>query len=122
MNLAAYLTRIGYKGSLQVSAEALRQLHLAHVLAVPFENLDIHLGRLSVLQEEAFCRKIVEERRGGFCYEQNGLFAAVLRDLGFPVTLLSARVGEGSPEFDHLTLLVPLEERWLADVGFGESF
>ncbi|HZC25043.1 MAG TPA: arylamine N-acetyltransferase, partial [Candidatus Binatia bacterium] len=76
--------------------------------------------------EAAIVRKIVERRRGGFCYELNGAFAALLRALGFRVTLLSARVsraggGEG-PEFDHLTLRVDLNEPWLADVGFGESF
>jgi N-hydroxyarylamine O-acetyltransferase len=71
-------------------------------------------------------RKIVERRRGGFCYELNGAFAVLLRELGFKVTLLSARVarddGSASPEFDHLALLVDLDEPWLADVGFGDSF
>jgi N-hydroxyarylamine O-acetyltransferase len=93
---------------------------------VPFENLDIPLGRKIVCDETAFVRKIVEQRRGGFCYELNGAFAALLRELGFKVTLLSARVpredGSESPEFDHLTLRVDLEEPWLADVGFGDCF
>jgi len=95
------------------------------MLTVPFENLDIHLGRPIILDEEKLFDKIVRQRRGGFCYELNGLFASLLLKLGFKVTLLSARVmGEGGlgPEFDHLTLLVQLEERWLADVGFGDSF
>lgn len=125
MDLQAYLERINYTGPLDPTAETLRTLHQAHLLAVPFENLDIHLGRPILLDEAAFFRKIVEERRGGFCYELNGLFAALLRELGFDVTLLSARVARESgfgPEFDHLTLLVQLEERWLADVGFGECF
>lgn len=126
MNLDAYLQRINYTGPLDPTAETLRALHQAHLLAVPFENLDIHLGRPIIPDEIAFFRKIVERRRGGFCYELNGLFAALLRELGFDVTLLSARVaragGGFGPEFDHLTLLVQLEERWLADVGFGESF
>lgn len=126
MNLPAYLQRITYTGPLTPTAETLRALHLAHLLAVPFENLDIHLGRPIVPDETNFFRKIVEGRRGGFCYELNGLFAALLRELGFDVTLLSARVARESggfgPEFDHLTLLVQLEERWLADVGFGECF
>jgi N-hydroxyarylamine O-acetyltransferase len=95
-------------------------------MAVPFENLDIHLGRKITVDETAILNKVVVLRRGGFCYELNGAFAALLRALGFRVTLLSARVarangGEG-PEFDHLTLRVDLEEPWLADVGFGESF
>lgn len=126
MNLSAYLQRINYTGPGKPTAGTLQALHLAHLLAVPFENLDIHLGRPIVLDEAAFFRKIVERQRGGFCYELNGLFAALLRELGFEVTLLSARVanenGGFGPEFDHLTLLVQLEERWLADVGFGESF
>jgi N-hydroxyarylamine O-acetyltransferase len=71
-------------------------------------------------------RKIVDERRGGFCYEMNGAFAALLQAIGFQVTLLSARVvrqdGSFGPEFDHLTLRVDLDRPWLADVGFGDSF
>jgi N-hydroxyarylamine O-acetyltransferase len=126
VNLPAYLARIGYAGPLTVTAETLRNLHRAHLLTVPFENLDIALGRKIVCEEESFLRKIIERRRGGFCYELNGAFAALLRELGFRVTLLSARVprddGSASPEFDHLTLRVDLDEPWLADVGFGDSF
>jgi N-hydroxyarylamine O-acetyltransferase len=108
----------------------LRALHRAHLLAVPFENLDISEGRKIVVDEDPIIRKVVERRRGGFCYELNGAFAALLRALGFRVTLLSARVsrengGEG-PEFDHLTLRVDVSpndrDSWLADVGFGDSF
>jgi N-hydroxyarylamine O-acetyltransferase len=126
LDVRAYLDRIGYSGPNEATAENLRALHRAHLLAVPFENLDISLGRKIVVDEEAILRKIVELRRGGFCYELNSAFAALLRALGFQVTLLSARVarsngGEG-PEFDHLTLRVDLERSWLADVGFGDSF
>jgi N-hydroxyarylamine O-acetyltransferase len=114
------------------------------LLAVPFENLDIHLGRPIVLDQDALFDKIVTRRRGGFCYELNGLFALLLRALGFKVTLLAAGVaradGGFGPEFDHLTLLVesPLSVvsdqlhqsptsnlqpvGWLVDVGFGDSF
>jgi arylamine N-acetyltransferase len=96
------------------------------MLAVPFENLDISLGRKIICDESRFLHKIVNERRGGFCYEMNGAFAELLRALGFKVTLLSARVsgGDGSegPEFDHLALRVDLDQPWLADVGFGDSF
>jgi N-hydroxyarylamine O-acetyltransferase len=112
------------------------------MLAVPFENLDIHLGRPISLDEAALFDKIVIRRRGGFCYELNAAFAVLLRRLGFALTYLSARVaredGGYSQEFDHLALLVELpgtldaggqrrrlEEspaRWLADVGFGDSF
>jgi len=125
MNVDAYLDRIGYKGSRAPTIETLRCLHYAHMRAVPFENLDIHTGRRIVLDREALFEKIVQHRRGGFCYELNGLFAALLEELGFNVTLLSARVvadGIIGPEFDHMALLVEPDERWLADVGFGESF
>ncbi|MEK6410687.1 MAG: arylamine N-acetyltransferase [Acidobacteriota bacterium] len=126
MDVSSYLNRINYRGPRDVSAETLRESHKAHLLAVPFENLDIHLGRPIVLDEEKVIHKIVEERRGGFCYELNGAFCALLRALGFEVSMLSAGVareeGGFDPPFDHMTLLVQLEERWLADVGFGDSF
>ncbi len=126
MDVRAYLRRIAYAGPLEPTLETLRALHYAHLLAVPFENLDIHLGVPIELDEERFFDKIVTRRRGGFCYELNGLFAALLRELGFQVTLLSARVPKeenvAGPEFDHLTLRVDLDTPWLADVGFGESF
>ena len=122
-----YLRRLGYDGPRRPSVQSLRRLHLAHMRRVPFENLDIHLGREIVLEEEALYRKIVEDGRGGFCYELNGLFASLLGALGFGVQLLSARVigrdGNAGPEFDHLTLLAEAGgHRRLADVGFGDSF
>jgi N-hydroxyarylamine O-acetyltransferase len=96
------------------------------MLSVPFENLDIGLGSKIVCDSDAFIHKIVDRRRGGFCYELNGAFAVLLGELGFKVTLLSARVGRDDgtqgPEFDHLALRVDLDEPWLADVGFGDSF
>jgi N-hydroxyarylamine O-acetyltransferase len=126
MNISAYLERINYQGATTPSAETLRALQLAHLLAVPFENLSIHAGEPIVLQDEALFKKIVGSRRGGFCYEVNGLFAALLRALGFDVTMLSAEVanadGVYSQPFDHMTLMVQLDERWLVDVGFGDSF
>ena len=126
LNVPAYLDRIAYAGPLSPTAAVLRDLHRAHMYAVPFENLDIALKRRIVCDESAFVRKIVEQKRGGFCYELNGAFAALLRTLGFTVTLLSARVpcadGANGPEFDHLTLQVDLNEPWLADVGFGDCF
>jgi N-hydroxyarylamine O-acetyltransferase len=121
-----YLERIGYDGSLGPTAETLRRLHLAHLYSVPFENLSIHRGEPIQLDDEALFEKIVTRRRGGFCYELNGLFAALLRALGFEVAMLSAGVGRAdgdfSPDYDHMALLVTLEGRWLADVGFGDSF
>jgi len=126
LDVVSYLGRISYSGPTEPIANNLRRIHHAHMLAVPFENLDIALGRRIVLDEDAIVNKIVEQRRGGFCYELNGAFGALLRALGFPVTLLSARVartdGNEGPEFDHLALRVDLENTWLADVGFGDSF
>jgi len=126
VNVTAYLDRINYRGSLIPSAQTLRNLQVAHLFNVPFENLSIHAHEPIVLNNEALFTKIVERRRGGFCYELNGLFSALLRELGFEVSMLSAEVanasGAFSQPFDHMTLLVKLEERWLADVGFGDSF
>jgi len=126
LNVPAYLDRIAYTGPVAPTTEVLRNLHRAHMLSVPFENLDIALGRKIVCEEDTFVRKIVERRRGGFCYELNGAFAGLLRAIGFQVILLSARVprddGSCSPEFDHLVLRVDMDEPWLADVGFGDSF
>lgn len=125
MEIDAYFERIGYTGSRAPTAETLRQLHRAHMLAVPFENLDIPLGNPIVLSLPWLYAKIVRRRRGGFCYELNGLFAWLLEQLGFSVVRLSARVFDGvqpGPEFDHLALLIEAEERLLADVGFGDSF
>lgn len=126
MDVKAYLERINYRGSVAPTAETLRALQAAHLLAVPFENLSIHAGQPIILEDGALFTKIVERGRGGFCYEANGLFAALLRALGFGVTMLSAGVaradGSFGPDFDHMALMVALEERWLADVGFGDSF
>ena len=124
MDTSAYLARISYSGPTDPTLDTLRGLHRAHMLSVPFENLDIGLHRKIVCDEASFLHKIVDYRRGGFCYEMNGAFAALLRKFGFQVTLLSARVprsdGSDGPEFDHLTLRVDLDEPWLADVGFGD--
>ncbi len=126
MDVAAYLARIGYIGPLDPTPSTLRKLQRAHLFAVPFENLDIARKCKIVVDQAASYRKIVEQRRGGFCYELNGAFATLLETLGFPVTLLSARVprqdGSDSPEFDHLALRVDLDQPWLVDVGFGDSF
>lgn len=126
LDIASYLARIGYSGPVEPGAENLRALHRAHLFTVPFENLDISSGRKIVVDQDAILKKIIDLQRGGFCYELNSAFATLLRALGFSVTLLSARVarpnGREGPEFDHLTLRVDLEETWLADVGFGDSF
>ncbi|HEV8647856.1 MAG TPA: arylamine N-acetyltransferase [Actinomycetes bacterium] len=122
--LDTYLARIGMARPVRADATALRELQLRHLLAVPFENLSIHLREPIELDAEALVNKVVQRRRGGFCYELNGAFAALLSALGFTVTLLAAR-GFGrdglGPPFDHLALRVDADtpESWLADVGFG---
>jgi N-hydroxyarylamine O-acetyltransferase len=121
-HLAAYLARIGVAQPVRPDAEALRELQRAHLAMVPFENLSIHLGEPVALDEQALVEKIVYHRRGGFCYELNGAFAALLTALDYRVTLLAARVFTGDkvgPPFDHLALKVDLAEPWLVDVGFG---
>ncbi|WP_246192949.1 arylamine N-acetyltransferase family protein [Kitasatospora atroaurantiaca] len=118
----AYLVRIGAKRPDRPDLVGLQALQWAHLTTVPFENLSIRLGEPVVLEQQALLEKIVTRRRGGFCYELNGAFAALLTALGYEVTLLSARVfGKDAPgpPFDHLALRVDLDEPWLVDVGFG---
>lgn len=129
MESSLYLRRIGYSEPIRRDAQTLRGLHLAHMQSVPFENLDIGLKRPIQLSIESLWDKIVLRRRGGFCYELNGLFGQLLTDLSFEVTYLNARVYNGKGElgidFDHLALLVTIPGeagRWLVDVGFGDSF
>ncbi|MFJ9691183.1 arylamine N-acetyltransferase [Kitasatospora sp. NPDC101183] len=118
----AYLDRIGVADPGEPGAGNLARLQEAHLRAVPFENLSIHLGEPVVLDPAALVEKVVQRRRGGFCYELNGAFAELLRSLGYEVSLLAARVFDGErlgPPFDHLALRVDLAEPWLVDVGFG---
>ena len=129
MNIQSYLERIGHDKPVHSDAETLIGLHRAHMLAVPFENLDIHQGKPIRLTEPTLWEKIVLHRRGGFCYELNGMFAWLLKEIEFKVTYLNGCVyndaGVRGREFDHLTLLVEVpgkSGRWLADVGFGDSF
>ena len=122
IDVARYLDRIAYRGPTEPTLETLRRIHLAHLKTVPFENLSVRRGEPIALEPEALFEKIVGRRRGGFCYELNGLFAALLEALGFRVALLAGRVGPAGIPFDHLALRVDLDEPWLADVGFGDSF
>ncbi|CAE6749087.1 arylamine N-acetyltransferase family protein [Nitrospira defluvii] len=119
----AYLARIGYEGALTPSIETLRGLHRAHVMTVPFENLDIHLGRAISLDPADLFRKIVLDRRGGYCFELNGLFALLLEDVGFAVTRLAARVSSGAegvrPRSHQLLMVTVGKAAWIVDVGFG---
>ncbi|MFB6526816.1 arylamine N-acetyltransferase [Streptomyces sp. NPDC056399] len=127
LDLDAYLARIGYEterdGELAPDLRTLTALHRAHVRAVPFENLDVALGRPVPLDLKSLQAKLVERRRGGYCYEQNSLFAAALERIGFTVTARGARNrsrGAALPPVTHALLVVAVEgEQWLADVGFG---
>jgi len=125
MDREKYLNRINFSGELKLTLEVLKLLQKAHLLTVPFENLDIHYNRPIELNVEKIFEKIVLNNRGGFCYELNGLFYKLLTSIGFNAKMISARVfdkekGYGQ-EFDHLTIIVDLDgAEYLADVGFGE--
>ncbi len=121
-----YLERIKVRKS-DITADllTLRLLQLQHLLNVPFENLDIHWRRPINIDTSQFYKKIVTEKRGGFCYELNGLFNDLLQDIGFQTRVVSARVFGGEkgfgPEFDHAAIIVRIGDvEYLADVGFGD--
>lgn len=123
MNTQAYLRRIGAQRPATTDLKSLGELQRAHLESVPFENLGPFLGERVDLGAEALYEKIVARRRGGQCYELNGAFALLLRELGFTVELLGGRVlartGRLGPPLDHLAIRVELEQSWLVDVGFG---
>jgi N-hydroxyarylamine O-acetyltransferase len=123
IDFKAYFDRIAYCGGRQPVAETLRDLHMAHATHIPFENLDVMLRRPIRLDLESLEQKLVGNRRGGYCFEQNLFFAAVLERLGFMVTLLQARVRFRAQRVlprTHVALVVDLAgDRWLADLGFG---
>jgi N-hydroxyarylamine O-acetyltransferase len=123
VDLDAYFDRIAYQGNRTPRIQTLIDLHLAHAAHVPFENLDVMLKRPIRLDLESLQAKIVQHRRGGYCFEQNLLFTAVLEQLGFSVDLLQARVRFGTDRViprTHVALAVDVSgERWLADLGFG---
>ncbi len=123
LDVGAYFARIGFDGQPTVSAETLRRLHRGHVAAIPFENLEIVLGRPVPLDLNSLQDKLIGHRRGGYCYEHNLLFAALLEQLGYPVNHLLARVHpsvDGPGPRTHMALAVEADGlSWLADVGFG---
>ncbi|HYE50489.1 MAG TPA: arylamine N-acetyltransferase [Azospirillaceae bacterium] len=121
--LDAYLARIGHDGPVRADAATLAALHRAHAAAIPFENLDIWLGREIRLEPEHLVGKMVRRRRGGFCFEHNTLFAHMLAEIGFRPRRLLGRATFGLPVLrprTHMTVLVEADGRpWIADVGFG---
>jgi len=126
MDLRAYFGRIGYVGEARPDLATLHALHRAHLLAIPYENLDVQLGRPVGLDADAAFEKIVTRGRGGWCYEMNGLFAAALEEIGFKVTRAAGAVmREVMGDIvlgNHLVLLVEVEGvSWIADVGFGDG-
>ena len=123
MNTKQYLERINYLDPVHPTLEVLTRLQVSHLMNVPFENLDIH-NSVKINLANLF-DKIVTRRRGGFCYELNGLCYELLNEIGFTVKMVSARVYDGkqdySPEFDHMALIVEIyDDKYLVDVGFGE--
>lgn len=125
MQLDAYLRRIDYTGPVSVNLATLTALHRQHLRAIPYENLDVQLGRGITLDAERIFDKIVTRKRGGWCYEMNGLLVWALREIGFSVTELAAgvmREERGDEALgNHLALLVHLERDYLADAGFGDG-
>lgn len=126
MQLSGYFARIGFKGPATPDLKTLRAIHRAHLCAIAYENLDIHLGRALALDLPAVFDKLVTRGRGGWCFEMNGLLAWALREIGFQVSMLGAAVNPVSadmlPGRDHLVLRVDLDQPWLADAGFGNGF
>jgi N-hydroxyarylamine O-acetyltransferase len=126
MNKEKYLRRIGIeKTDIPANLESLRRLQRQHLLNVPFENLDIHWRRPIILVKDNFYKKIIGDKRGGFCYELNGLFYELLGEIGFQSKMISAKVSRGNGEFgdeyDHLAILTRIEDKeYLVDAGFGD--
>lgn len=125
MNLSGYLHRIGFAGAARPDLSTLRRIHRLHLAAIPYENLDVQLGRRVGFEMRAIYRKLVSERRGGWCYEMNGLLAWALEQIGFRITRLAGAVvrDKNGDEWigSHLALCVHLDEPYLADVGFGDG-
>ncbi|TAJ69697.1 MAG: arylamine N-acetyltransferase [Phenylobacterium sp.] len=126
MDIQAYFDRVGFTGVARPDLATLKALHRAHAFAISYENLDVQLGRPLTTDPAAAFDKIVHRRRGGWCYEMNGVLGAVLDDIGFKVTRLAGGVMRSvrgdEAVGNHLVLLVDLDgEPWVADVGFGDG-
>ncbi|MFT7619865.1 MAG: N-hydroxyarylamine O-acetyltransferase [Planctomycetota bacterium] len=121
-----YLDRLQFSSAPSIDANGLSKLHERHLLTIPFENADIYIQKPISLEIEAILDKVVNRRRGGFCYELNGAFAWLLKELGFTVHMLEANVtndaGEFGIPFDHAVLRVDFDKPYLVDVGFGRGF
>ena len=126
MDVEKYLSRIEFNGSLKADIDTLRKLHRQHLLHVPFEDIDIHYKRPFDLKPSNVFDKVVNRRRGGFCYEVNSLFNELLRHAGFRTRIISGKVitdaGDPGPEYDHMAIIIHLDKDYIADVGFGDLF
>lgn len=125
LNIAAYLERINYTGKTDVSYETLYGLHTAHTFNVPFENLDVYCEKPILLDQDSLYKKLVENKRGGYCFEMNGFFSIVLKELGFKVTDLLCRGTRDGINYMaklHQVLMVELDgKKYLVDVGYGND-
>lgn len=126
LNIEAYLERIGFQSRILLSEEILHGLHKAHTLSIPFENLDVFFGRPIALDLPTLFGKLVTGNRGGYCFEMNGLFSAVLGKIGFEVVPLLARVAfdfnrQFGPKTHQVLMVKTGSSRWLVDVGFGKD-
>ncbi len=125
MAVHAYLDRVGYKGPVEATKETLVGVHRAHIDSVPYENLALHLGGTNTLEEADFLEKLVERRRGGWCYEMNGTLTWALDRMGFSVTrgagaVARALIGDDALD-NHLIGFVDLDRRYIVDVGLGDG-
>lgn len=125
ISVAQYAKRIEYQGALKVGYACLSTLHRCHVMTIPFEALDVQLNRKISLELHDVYTKVVSKKRGGFCYELNYLFYSFLSKIGFNCFMVSSKIFDDvayGPDFDHMSVIVRLEEDWLVDVGFGDLF
>jgi N-hydroxyarylamine O-acetyltransferase len=126
MNTEAYLQRIGCSSAVEISNESLFHLHEQHVFHIPFENLDVHFGKVFSLKLTEIYDKVVFNKRGGFCYELNSLFNELLCQIGFKSRIIEARIfddeGNLGPAFDHMAIFVETDRHFLLDVGYGDLF
>ena len=122
MDLQAYFDRIGYAEG-GTDTERLIRVHRAHITHIPFEDLDVYNGKLVSLEPEDLFRKLVTDRRGGYCFEMNGLFAEMVRAMGIPIHGVLARCARGggvfSPHSHRMNLAVADGQEWICDVGYG---
>src|SRR3989339_915384 len=127
MDISKYLQRLKIENIAKLDLSNLKLLHKNHLYNIPFENLDIHYNKKIILDFEFLENKILNNGRGGFCYELNGLFYKLLSELGYKVKMICAGVynneGIPGPDYDHMALIVKInDEEYLADVGFGDNF